>query len=147
VLNTLDPQHQLERVLAANEALYAKWRRRPPTSQPTTLVFADPEPITPQEQAHVREVVASAAVGLDADPGDLQMVLDALGVLPPPPPANVTNLPAKRRYGQCRYCHRTSIALRKDGLLTGHSRIHHTSVSEARCDGGGTLPARRKAAA
>lgn len=149
--DTLDPQHQLERVLAANEALYAKWSRRPPIRQAgDTLVFADPEPFTDGEQAHVREVAAGVVAGLDADPRTLAMVLDALGVLPEKTSAdNVVDMPTKgRQYGRCSHCLRSSIPLRKkDGLLVGHSRYHHKSVAEARCTGGGTQPIKQRRAA
>ncbi|MFB4275796.1 hypothetical protein ACBJ59_10925 [Nonomuraea sp. MTCD27] len=145
--SNLDPQLQIERVLAINEALYDKWRRRPPKSQPIdTLVFADTAPLTPDEETHIRAVVAGVAAGLDADADALSDVLDALGILPPKP-ANVANLHAKRQYGQCRHCWRASIPLRKNGLLVGHSRREKQPVSEARCDGGGTRPVKQKRAA
>ncbi|UBU10004.1 hypothetical protein [Nonomuraea gerenzanensis] len=139
---SLDPQYALERVLAVNEELYKKWRTRPPKQQPIdVLVFADPDPLTPAEEDRARKVVAGVAVGLDADADALADVLDMLGLLPAKP-APAAAAP-KRRYGQCPECRRTSIPLRKNGLLVGHSRIHYVPVAQARCDGGGAPPLRR----
>lgn len=145
---SLDPQLQLERILDANEKAYARWAHTPPSQPLDTIPFGDTT-LEPWQEANARQVVAGALAGLGADSHTLELMLDALGLLPakmPAPPADITG--RRRQYGRCPFCRRSSIALRKNGRLVGHARIYGISVAKARCVGGGTLPiATRKATA
>lgn len=141
----------LHQVLLHNEALRDKQEVKPRRGRQYELLpgIFNLHPETPDELAHVRLVLAGAAVEIDMPKNELGEVLQALGLKPEPArqPATALDRPGRAR-GQCRTCQRGAIALRKDGRLTAHAPIVGQRHADNPCLGGGTLPqTNRKAAA
>lgn len=136
-----DAEWMLQRERLLNELMLESGRRRKPRGKDTTRVAASFTliPTTPGEDSAAVRAMRRAAARTGANPGDLAVVLEALGLVQPPAVERPKDPSRLKPRGLCPECDRT-YELSANGRVVAHSLFKGQPSTISPCPGGRKRP-------